>query len=373
MLERREDAQAYDRGPFDSDFRRRLAPARRPKRPLKRDARLRWREARFACSSISVCTPSRPEWQGKSATANGPRQRPIPDDEYASSPKIQSLADRRGRLGPRGPDGGMKYIIARPSTMTARPLRFEAGGIRHHGHAVAGATFSGSFPPPASGTASSSALLFDHGLNIPTTSAASWEPRMRKFGRTGDFDKYFDYMKIQLRELLTGYGPISVLWFDGEWEHTWNEERGRDLARYVRSLQPDIIIKNRVGASRDGTRDFEEQEFARRFRHYPNRRSRFRNPRRDLESCQTMNDHWATTRPIRTGNNRRRSDPPAGRLARQRAAIFSSTSARPLKACSTPAATSGLAAIGRWMRINAPRFNGTEAPVCRLPWGVDDG
>jgi alpha-L-fucosidase len=44
-----------------------------------------------------------------------------------------------------------------------------------------------------------------------------------------NFDRYVAFMKDQLRELLTGYGPIGVLWFDGQWEHHWNDERGRDL------------------------------------------------------------------------------------------------------------------------------------------------
>ena len=57
-------------------------------------------------------------------------------------------------------------------------------------------------------------------------------------------------MKAQLKELLTSYGPIGVLWFDGQWEGTWTNERGRDLYDYVRALQPSIIINNRVGTRR---------------------------------------------------------------------------------------------------------------------------
>ena len=43
-------------------------------------------------------------------------------------------------------------------------------------------------------------------------------------------------MKKQLTELLTNYGKIGVLWFDGEWENTWTHERGKDLYEYLRKL-----------------------------------------------------------------------------------------------------------------------------------------
>ena len=69
---------------------------------------------------------------------------------------------------------------------------------------------------------------------------------------TPDMDRYTAYMKAQLKELLTRYGPIGILWFDGEWESPWTHERGVDLYNYVRSLQPNIIINNRVGKARAG-------------------------------------------------------------------------------------------------------------------------
>src|ERR1700682_4532658 len=34
----------------------------------------------------------------------------------------------------------------------------------------------------------------------------------------GDFNKYLDYMDAQLRELLTGYGDVGGIWFDGMWD-----------------------------------------------------------------------------------------------------------------------------------------------------------
>ena len=67
-----------------------------------------------------------------------------------------------------------------------------------------------------------------------------------------NFDDYVTYMKSELKELLTNYGKIGVLWFDGEWESTWNHQRGKDLYDYVRSLQPSIIVNNRVDVGREG-------------------------------------------------------------------------------------------------------------------------
>ena len=69
--------------------------------------------------------------------------------------------------------------------------------------------------------------------------------------REGRKQEYVDYMKAQLRELITKYDP-AVLWFDGEWVDWWTEEDGQELYEYVRGLKPDIIINNRVGKGRKG-------------------------------------------------------------------------------------------------------------------------
>jgi alpha-L-fucosidase len=77
----------------------------------------------------------------------------------------------------------------------------------------------------------------------------SWEDRTSD---GAEIDRYIKYMKKQIKELVTNYGDIGVLWFDGEWEETWNHEYGQDLYNYVRSLNPNIIINNRVDVGRSG-------------------------------------------------------------------------------------------------------------------------
>src|SRR6266850_841606 len=66
-----------------------------------------------------------------------------------------------------------------------------------------------------------------------------WETTRTSEG--ADFERFVRYVKNELKELLTNYGDIGVLWFDGNWESTWSNDRGRDLYNYVRSLQPNII------------------------------------------------------------------------------------------------------------------------------------
>jgi len=67
-----------------------------------------------------------------------------------------------------------------------------------------------------------------------------------------DMDRYNAYLKNQLAELLKNYGPLGVLWFDGDWEQPWTIERGTDLYAYLRKLQPTLIINNRISKARAG-------------------------------------------------------------------------------------------------------------------------
>jgi alpha-L-fucosidase len=71
-------------------------------------------------------------------------------------------------------------------------------------------------------------------------------------GVTPDFDRYVTYMKKQLAELSRNYGPIAAWWFDGGWMREWTYERGVDLLRYMRMLQPDTLADQRVGCAYNG-------------------------------------------------------------------------------------------------------------------------
>jgi alpha-L-fucosidase len=108
-----------------------------------------------------------------------------------------------------------------------------------------------------------------------------------------DFDKYVAYMKAQLKELLNGdYGDIGILWFDGEWEGTWTHERGKDLYDFVRSLQPNIIVNNRVDKGRGGMGGMSDAKFAGDYGTPEQEIPANGLPGIDWETCMTMNNSW---------------------------------------------------------------------------------
>lgn len=65
------------------------------------------------------------------------------------------------------------------------------------------------------------------------------------------WEAFRGYVHAQVRELLTNYGPIDVIWFDGAWPHSQEVWRSQQLVDTIRSLQPGILINNRLGLSEE--------------------------------------------------------------------------------------------------------------------------
>jgi alpha-L-fucosidase len=93
------------------------------------------------------------------------------------------------------------------------------------------------------------------------------------------WDRFVGVMFAQVRELLTNYGKIDLIWFDGGWERTPEEWKARELERMIRELQPGIVINDRL----PGCGDYDTPEQA-----VPAKA-----PERAWETCMTMNNSWA--------------------------------------------------------------------------------
>lgn len=90
--------------------------------------------------------------------------------------------------------------------------------------------------------------------------------------------RYLDDLFGQVRELLTDYGEISVLWFDGGWERTAPEWRADELETLIRELQPGILINDRLPTVGDYTT--------------PEQFVPATAPEGRWETCMTMNESW---------------------------------------------------------------------------------
>lgn len=74
------------------------------------------------------------------------------------------------------------------------------------------------------------------------------------YGNEGrDFDRYLDFMHAQVRELCSNYGKLDLLWFDFSYGDLRGDAwRATELVEMVRSLQPDVVIDNRLEVSGEG-------------------------------------------------------------------------------------------------------------------------
>ena len=118
----------------------------------------------------------------------------------------------------------------------------------------------------------------------------AWEKRSAE---GADFDRFEKYLYGQVEELLTNYGDIGVMWFDGEWEETWTHERGKRLYDFVQTLQPNIIINNRVDKGRQGMQGMtSDDKFRGDFGTPEQEIPPTGKPGVDWETCMTMNDRW---------------------------------------------------------------------------------
>lgn len=185
-----------------------------------------------------------------------------------------------------------------------------------------------------------------------------------------EFPRYVDYMKAQLKELITNYGELGVLWFDGEWEETWTHADGVELYDYVRSLQPNIIINNRVDKGRQGMQGLtKEGDFAGDFGTPEQEIPATGLPGVDWESCMTMNDHWGYNK---YDDNWKSSEDLIRKLVdiASKGGNFLLNIGPKADGTFPQESIERLATIGDWMDIYSESIYGTQAsPIAQVEWG----
>lgn len=145
-----------------------------------------------------------------------------------------------------------------------------------------------------------------HGIKLHLYySHLDWYRTDYPLGRTGrgtgrpkdkeDWKSYYSFMNTQLRELLTHYGPIGAIWFDGWWDHDsdpkpFDWELPGQYAM-IHQLQPQCLVGNNHHQF-----PFEGEDIQIFERDLPGENlaglSGQSIGKLPLESCQTINDHW---------------------------------------------------------------------------------
>jgi len=107
-----------------------------------------------------------------------------------------------------------------------------------------------------------------------------------------DMDSYISFLESQVKELVEKY-KTNILWFDGEWEDPWTHENGKNLYSFVKDLDENILINNRVDKGRKGMQGMtKSSEFAGDFG-TPEQEIGAYNPDTPWESCITICRQWA--------------------------------------------------------------------------------
>ena len=89
---------------------------------------------------------------------------------------------------------------------------------------------------------------------------------------------FLEFDRNQLKELLTNYGNVDLLWFDGDWERSAEQWGLPEFKDYLLSFNKDIIINSRLAGHGDYLT--------------PEQGLPVKRPEGEWEFCTTINDSW---------------------------------------------------------------------------------
>lgn len=215
-------------------------------------------------------------------------------------------------------------------------------------------------------------------------SLLDWTREDYPVGRTGlntgrrgdsqDYDSYMRFMKHQLTELLTNYGDIGAIWFDGLWDHDSDPHpfdwRLDEIYSHIHSVDPSCLIGNNHHLT-----PFEGEDFQMFERDLPGENTTGWAADQTvstlpLEMCQTMNGMWG----YKVEDQNYKSVDELIRLIVRAASKGSNLllNVGPQPDGNLPAAAvERLAGIGRWMGQFGESVYGTDASgIPEQSWGV---
>jgi alpha-L-fucosidase len=186
----------------------------------------------------------------------------------------------------------------------------------------------------------------------------------------GDWNKYLDYMDAQLTELVTNYGPIGGIWFDGWWDKPDADWRLQQTYALIHRLQPSALVGSNHHHKPNPGEDFQMFE-----KDLPGQKTAEFNKDSEvgnlpLETCDTINGAWGYNK----SDKRYKSVPDLvhylARAAGNNANFLLNIGPMPTGKIQ-PEFVERLHSMGEWLSKNGESIYGTRGgPIPPQPWGV---
>jgi alpha-L-fucosidase len=187
---------------------------------------------------------------------------------------------------------------------------------------------------------------------------------------SGEWNRYLDYMDAQLQELLTGYGEIGGIWFDGWWDKPEADWRLAKTYALIHRLQPAALVGSNHHRRPNPGEDFQMFE-----KDLPGRNTAGFNEQSEigdlpLETCETMNNAWGFNLTDRAYKSTKDLVRYLVRAAGNDANFLLNVGPMP-NGKIQPEFESRLREMGQWLSRYGESIYGTRGgPVTPRPWGV---
>ncbi|MFB3921656.1 MAG: alpha-L-fucosidase [Terriglobia bacterium] len=186
----------------------------------------------------------------------------------------------------------------------------------------------------------------------------------------GNWYKYLDYMDAQLAELLTNYGPIGGIWFDGWWDKPQADWRLEKTYSLIHRLQPTALI-----GSNHHQKPFPGEDFQMFEKDLPGHSTQDFNKESEvgslpLETCDTINLAWGYNKNDKNFKNTKELIHYLVRAAGYDSNFLLNVGPMP-NGKIQPEFVERLQGIGAWLEKNGESIYGTRGgPITPRPWGV---